>query len=133
MVEFTILRGRSRAKSKITTLDFMKADFGHFLDLLGNRHSRTAGPTVLCKDAIHRTLLGHRAGACGRLLRSGWASPELQHCCGKGITGGTPDTSHRLSQLSHLETESIAWINKAFGLDHEAQRVSMVQCLVVHW
>ncbi|PKU30268.1 glycerol kinase [Limosa lapponica baueri] len=35
MVEFMILCGRSRAKSRITTLDFRSADFGLFKDLLG--------------------------------------------------------------------------------------------------
>ncbi|GAB0205877.1 mitochondrial enolase superfamily member 1 [Grus japonensis] len=35
MVEFRILRGRSRAVSRITTLDFRRANFGLFKDLLG--------------------------------------------------------------------------------------------------
>ncbi|GAB0175730.1 hypothetical protein GRJ2_000038200 [Grus japonensis] len=35
MVEFRILRGRSRAISRITTLDFRRATFGLFKDLLG--------------------------------------------------------------------------------------------------
>ncbi|GAB0210277.1 hypothetical protein GRJ2_003493500 [Grus japonensis] len=35
MVEFRILRGRSRAISRITTLDFRRANFGLFRDLLG--------------------------------------------------------------------------------------------------
>ncbi|GAB0206941.1 hypothetical protein GRJ2_003159700 [Grus japonensis] len=35
MVEFRILRGRSRAISRITTLDFRRANFGLFKDLLG--------------------------------------------------------------------------------------------------
>lgn len=35
VVEFRILRGESRAKSNITAMDFMRADFGQFLDLLG--------------------------------------------------------------------------------------------------
>ncbi|GAB0206830.1 hypothetical protein GRJ2_003148600 [Grus japonensis] len=35
MVEFRILRGRSRAVSRITTLDFRRANFGLFRDLLG--------------------------------------------------------------------------------------------------
>lgn len=35
MPEFRILREGSRAKSKTTTLNFMRADFGRFLDLLG--------------------------------------------------------------------------------------------------
>ncbi|GAB0209109.1 mitochondrial enolase superfamily member 1 [Grus japonensis] len=35
MVEFRILRGRSRAMSRITTLDFRRANFGLFKDLLG--------------------------------------------------------------------------------------------------
>jgi len=34
--EFRILRGRSRAVSRITTLDFRRADFGLFKDLGGN-------------------------------------------------------------------------------------------------
>ncbi|GAB0209097.1 hypothetical protein GRJ2_003375400 [Grus japonensis] len=35
MVEFRILRGRSRTMSRITTLDFRRANFGLFKDLLG--------------------------------------------------------------------------------------------------
>ncbi|GAB0184184.1 hypothetical protein GRJ2_000884000 [Grus japonensis] len=35
MVEFRILRGRSRPVSRITTLDFRRANFGLFKDLLG--------------------------------------------------------------------------------------------------
>ena len=35
MVEFRILRGRSRAISRITTLDFRRATFSLFKDLLG--------------------------------------------------------------------------------------------------
>ncbi|GAB0206727.1 hypothetical protein GRJ2_003138300 [Grus japonensis] len=35
MVEFRILRGRSRAVSRITALDFRRANFGLFKDLLG--------------------------------------------------------------------------------------------------
>ncbi|GAB0209615.1 hypothetical protein GRJ2_003427200 [Grus japonensis] len=35
MVEFRILHGRSRAISRITTLDFRRANFGLFKDLLG--------------------------------------------------------------------------------------------------
>ncbi|GAB0179239.1 hypothetical protein GRJ2_000389200 [Grus japonensis] len=35
MVEFTILRAARRAHSKLTTLDFRRADFGLFRDLLG--------------------------------------------------------------------------------------------------
>ncbi|GAB0209149.1 rapamycin-insensitive companion of mTOR-like [Grus japonensis] len=35
MVEFRILRGRSRAISRITTLDFRRGNFGLFKDLLG--------------------------------------------------------------------------------------------------
>jgi len=35
MVEFTILRGGSRAISRITALDFRRANFGLFKDLLG--------------------------------------------------------------------------------------------------
>ncbi|GAB0205201.1 hypothetical protein GRJ2_002985700 [Grus japonensis] len=35
MVEFRILRGRSRAISRINTLDFRRANFGLFKDLLG--------------------------------------------------------------------------------------------------
>ena len=35
MVEFKILRAMSRACSKLTTLDFRRADFGLFRDLLG--------------------------------------------------------------------------------------------------
>ena len=35
MVEFRLLRGRSRATSRITTLDFRRANFGLFKDLLG--------------------------------------------------------------------------------------------------
>ncbi|GAB0207196.1 hypothetical protein GRJ2_003185200 [Grus japonensis] len=35
MVEFRILRAARRARSKITTLDFRRADFGLFRDLLG--------------------------------------------------------------------------------------------------
>ncbi|GAB0176056.1 hypothetical protein GRJ2_000070800 [Grus japonensis] len=35
MVEFKILRAARRAHSKLTTLDFRKADFGLFRDLLG--------------------------------------------------------------------------------------------------
>ena len=35
MVEFRILRGGSRAISRITTLDFGRAKFGLFKDLLG--------------------------------------------------------------------------------------------------
>ncbi|GAB0208710.1 hypothetical protein GRJ2_003336700 [Grus japonensis] len=35
MVEFKILSGGSRAKSKITTLDFRRADFDLFKDMLG--------------------------------------------------------------------------------------------------
>ncbi|PKU29548.1 glycerol kinase [Limosa lapponica baueri] len=34
-MEFRILRGGSRAKNKLTTLDFRRADFGLFRDLLG--------------------------------------------------------------------------------------------------
>ncbi|PKU42646.1 glycerol kinase [Limosa lapponica baueri] len=34
MAEFRILHGRSRAKSRITTLNFRSADFGPFKDLL---------------------------------------------------------------------------------------------------
>ena len=43
MVEFRILRGRSRAKSRIATLDFRRPDFGLFSDLLG-RVPREEGP-----------------------------------------------------------------------------------------
>ncbi|GAB0190684.1 hypothetical protein GRJ2_001533700 [Grus japonensis] len=35
MVEFKILRAARRAHSKLTTLDFRRADFGLFKDLLG--------------------------------------------------------------------------------------------------
>ncbi|GAB0180275.1 hypothetical protein GRJ2_000492800 [Grus japonensis] len=35
MVEFRILRAVRRAHSKLTTLDFRRADFGLFRDLLG--------------------------------------------------------------------------------------------------
>ena len=35
MVDFRILRGRSRATSQVTTLDFKRANFGLFKDLLG--------------------------------------------------------------------------------------------------
>jgi len=35
MVEFRILRGRSRAISRIKTLDFRRAKFGLFKELLG--------------------------------------------------------------------------------------------------
>ena len=35
MVEFKILRAARRARSKLTTLDFKRADFGFFRDLLG--------------------------------------------------------------------------------------------------
>jgi len=35
MVEFKILRAGRRVKSKLTTLDFRRADFGLFKDLLG--------------------------------------------------------------------------------------------------
>ncbi|GAB0207020.1 hypothetical protein GRJ2_003167600 [Grus japonensis] len=35
MVEFGILRAARRARSKLTTLDFRRADFGLFRDLLG--------------------------------------------------------------------------------------------------
>ncbi|GAB0181918.1 cAMP-dependent protein kinase inhibitor alpha [Grus japonensis] len=35
MVEFEILRAARRARSKLTTLDFRRADFGLFRDLLG--------------------------------------------------------------------------------------------------
>ncbi|GAB0210231.1 hypothetical protein GRJ2_003488900 [Grus japonensis] len=35
MVEFRILRAAKRAHSKLTTLDFRRADFGLFRDLLG--------------------------------------------------------------------------------------------------
>ena len=35
MVEFRILHGRSRAITRITTLDFRRANFGLFKDLLG--------------------------------------------------------------------------------------------------
>jgi len=35
MMEFRILRGGNKAKRKITSLDFRRADFGHFRDLLG--------------------------------------------------------------------------------------------------
>ncbi|GAB0205246.1 hypothetical protein GRJ2_002990200 [Grus japonensis] len=35
MVEFRILRAARRARSKLTTLDFRRADFGLFRDLLG--------------------------------------------------------------------------------------------------
>ncbi|GAB0183107.1 hypothetical protein GRJ2_000776000 [Grus japonensis] len=35
MVEFRILRAARRAHSKLTTLDFRRADFGLFRDLLG--------------------------------------------------------------------------------------------------
>lgn len=35
MKEFRILRGGDKAKRKITSLDFGRADFGHFRDLLG--------------------------------------------------------------------------------------------------
>ncbi|GAB0205340.1 hypothetical protein GRJ2_002999600 [Grus japonensis] len=38
MVEFRILRGRSRAISGIRTLDFRRANFGLFKDLLGESH-----------------------------------------------------------------------------------------------
>lgn len=34
MVEFRVLRGRSRAKSKVTTLDFKRAVIGLFRALL---------------------------------------------------------------------------------------------------
>ncbi|MCQ4078456.1 hypothetical protein FK519_27115 [Klebsiella pneumoniae] len=35
MVEFKILRAARRVHSKLTTLDFRRADFGLFRDLLG--------------------------------------------------------------------------------------------------
>jgi len=35
MVEFKILRGAKRVHSKLTTLNFRRADFGLFRDLLG--------------------------------------------------------------------------------------------------
>lgn len=35
MVEFRLLRGGSKAKSKITSLDFRRADYGFSKDLLG--------------------------------------------------------------------------------------------------
>jgi len=41
VVEFRILRRRIRAKSKITTLDFKRADFGLFKDLLIESHGIT--------------------------------------------------------------------------------------------
>ena len=54
MVEFGILRGGSRAKSRITTLDFRKADFGLFQrrricleESHGNRPWREKGPRKL--------------------------------------------------------------------------------------
>lgn len=34
VVEFRLLRGRSKAKSKITSLDFRRADYGFSKDLL---------------------------------------------------------------------------------------------------
>ncbi|GAB0202710.1 hypothetical protein GRJ2_002736600 [Grus japonensis] len=37
MVEFRILRAARRALSKLTTLDFSRADFGLFRDLLGRK------------------------------------------------------------------------------------------------
>lgn len=35
IVEFRILRGERKVKSKLTTVDLRTADFGHFKDLLG--------------------------------------------------------------------------------------------------
>lgn len=35
MVELTILRAERRMKSKLTTMDFRRADFGFFKNLLG--------------------------------------------------------------------------------------------------
>jgi len=43
MVEFRILKAGRRVKSKLTTLDFRRADFGLFKDLLG----RVPGDKVL--------------------------------------------------------------------------------------
>jgi len=44
MVEFRILRAASRVHSKLTTLDFRRADFGSFRDLLGIKPWREKEP-----------------------------------------------------------------------------------------
>ncbi|KAK4828314.1 hypothetical protein QYF61_025326 [Mycteria americana] len=46
MVEFKILRAARRAHSKLTTLDFRRADFGLFKDLLGRYKYRLGGEWI---------------------------------------------------------------------------------------
>ena len=59
MVEFKILRAVRRAQSKLTTLDFRRADFGLFRDLLGRIpwdkavEGRVAQESwLICKDHL---------------------------------------------------------------------------------
>jgi len=68
MVEFRILRGGSRAISRIKTLDLRRADFGLFKELLGGISWVRALEGRGCKSA------GHSLNVTSSMLRSG-ASP----------------------------------------------------------